>query len=279
MLDKVLSLVHKMSLYLQGSTVDLQLSRKYARSVIKTVEDYRSDKEFNSLWSSALSDSQRLGLEPPQLPRQRRPSRRIDTGSSEHHSPNSAEEICRMMYVELLDILKTQLNERFCSGDVEIAEKVQTLLIQSATTEEPDIQMVKDVVQFYDDDFHAPLSGVKAELQLFYNFVKQNSKETLRTVQDLAAFFVNQGCSALFPVVLQLFKILLCIPVTSATAERSFSALKRLKTWLRTRMSDDRLRSLALMSFERELTAELDANINELVTQFADICEQRIPLK
>ena len=67
--------------------------------------------------------------------------------------------------------------------------------------------------------------------------------------------------------------------MTSATAEISFSALKRLKTWLRTRMSDDRLRSLALMSFERELTAELDANVNELVTQFADICEQRIPLK
>ena len=83
----------------------------------------------------------------------------------------------------------------------------------------------------------------------------------------------------MFPVVLQLFKIFLCIPVTSATAERSFSALKRLKTWLRTRMSDDRLRSLALMPFERELTAELDANVNELVTQFADICEQRIPLK
>ena len=37
--------------------------------------------------------------------------------------------------------------------------------------------------------------------------------------------------------------------------------------------------SSSIMSFERELTAELDANVNELVTQFADICEQRIPLK
>ena len=62
------------------------------------------------------------------------------------------------------------------------------------------------------------------------------------------------------------------------SAERSFSALKRLKTWLRTRMSDDRLRSLALMSFEKELTADLEANVEDLVLQFADITDQRMPL-
>ena len=66
--------------------------------------------------------------------------------------------------------------------------------------------------------------------------------------------------------------------MTSANAERSFSALKRLKTWLRTRMSDDRLRSLALMSFEKELTADLEANVEDLVLQFADITDQRMPL-
>ena len=66
--------------------------------------------------------------------------------------------------------------------------------------------------------------------------------------------------------------------MTSANAERSFSALKRLKTWLRTRMSDDRLLSLALMSFEKELTADLEANVEDLVLQFADITDQRMPL-
>ena len=32
------------------------------------------------------------------------------------------------------------------------------------------------------------------------------------------------------------------------------------------------------MSFEKELTQELDANVDDLVLQFGDICDQRIPL-
>ena len=75
-----------------------------------------------------------------------------------------------------------------------------------------------------------------------------------------------------------ILSLILCTPVTSANAERSFSALKRLKTWLRTRMSDDRLCSLALMTFEKELTADLEANVEDLVLQFADITDQRMPL-
>ena len=139
--------------------------------------------------------------------------------------------------------------------------------------------MVKDVVHFYDDDFDALPSHVKAQLQVFYNFVKQNAGEnTVHTVKELIVLFVDHGCRAFFPAVLQLFKIFLCTPVTSANAETLFSALKRLKTWLRTQMSDDRLRSLALMSFEKELTADLEANVEDLVLQFADITDQRMPL-
>ena len=160
-----------------------------------------------------LNHSRRLGLEPPGLQRQRRLPTRLDTSGSEHHSPKSAEELCRTMYFELLDILMTQLRDRFCSEDVTNAMKVQSLLLESATTEEPDLQMVEDVVHFYDDDFDAPPSHVKAQLQVFYNFVKQNAGEnTVHTVKELTVFFVDHGCRALFPAVLQLFKIFLCTP-------------------------------------------------------------------
>ena len=63
---------------------------------------------------------------------------------------------------------------------------------------------------------------------MFYIFVKQNSSQNaVYTVKELAKFFVKHGCGALFLIVLKLFKIFLSMPVTSATAERSFSALKR----------------------------------------------------
>lgn len=64
-----------------------------------------------------------------------------------------------------------------------------------------------------------------------------------------------------------LLQIFLALPVTTATAERSFSTLRRLKDWLRTTMKEDRLVSLALMNVHRELTDGLSAE--KIVDNFA----------
>jgi len=55
-----------------------------------------------------------------------------------------------------------------------------------------------------------------------------------------------------------LLQVLATLPVTTATAERSFSTLKRLKTYLRSSMVDDRLTSLALIHVHAE-TIPVDA--------------------
>lgn len=52
----------------------------------------------------------------------------------------------------------------------------------------------------------------------------------------------------LFPNVFTLLQILITIPVTTATAERSFSTLRRVQNYLRNRMEEERLSALALMS-------------------------------
>lgn len=48
-------------------------------------------------------------------------------------------------------------------------------------------------------------------------------------------------------------KIFLTLPVTTATAESSFSKLKIIKNYLRTTMKQERLSNLALLSIESEL--------------------------
>ena len=58
----------------------------------------------------------------------------------------------------------------------------------------------------------------------------------------------------LYPAVSQAFITLLTLPATICTIERSFSTLRRVKTWLRTAMSDDRLSGLCLMSVHRSRT-------------------------
>ncbi|GBP21534.1 Zinc finger MYM-type protein 1 [Eumeta japonica] len=64
-----------------------------------------------------------------------------------------------------------------------------------------------------------------------------------------------------FPSIKKLLIILATHPVSNATAERSFSTLKRFKTYLRNKMGDERLTGLALMSVHRDLAVQLDAEL------------------
>ena len=60
--------------------------------------------------------------------------------------------------------------------------------------------------------------------------------------------------------------IMLTMPVTSATAERSFSVLRRLKTYVRSTMNNDRLSSLALMHIHRDFSVDLDRVMEKFVS-------------
>ena len=60
--------------------------------------------------------------------------------------------------------------------------------------------------------------------------------------------------------------IMLTMPVTSATAERSFSVLRRLKTYVRSTMNNDRLSSLALMHIHRGFSVDLDKAMEKCVS-------------
>ncbi|KAM3732964.1 hypothetical protein ACB098_11G098600 [Castanea mollissima] len=54
-------------------------------------------------------------------------------------------------------------------------------------------------------------------------------------------------------------RILLTIPITVASAERRFSKLKLIKSYLRSTMSQERLSGLAILSIEKEMLAELES--------------------
>jgi hypothetical protein len=63
------------------------------------------------------------------------------------------------------------------------------------------------------------------------------------------------------------YRILFTIPVTVASAERSFSKLKLLKNYLMSTMSQERLNGLATLCIEKKLLDEID--IDGIVTEFA----------
>jgi len=64
---------------------------------------------------------------------------------------------------------------------------------------------------------------------------------------------VPEVCS-LFVDVEQLIRLMLLWPVSSCAAERSFSALRRLKNWLQSTMTQQRLNAVVAMLIRTLLT-------------------------
>ena len=77
----------------------------------------------------------------------------------------------------------------------------------------------------------------------------------------------------IFTEVIKLIRLCLTIPLSSATAERSFSTLRKLKTFTRSTMKASRLTHLALLHVHQDRTDKLD--LSNLCTTFVSSNERR----
>ena len=69
---------------------------------------------------------------------------------------------------------------------------------------------------------------------------------------------LQQTCKDLYHCSCTIIGVLLTMPATSATCERSFSGMKRIRNYLRTTMTSDRLSSLALIHVHKDMNIDAD---------------------
>ena len=100
-------------------------------------------------------------------------------------------------------------------------------------------------------------------------------KETEPTLKNVIKKCQNMTPASLSLInnVVILVKLILVMPATNATSERSFSALRRLKSYLRSTMSQTRLNHLMLFHVHKKETHTIDLNIS--ANNFISAVEQR----
>ena len=89
---------------------------------------------------------------------------------------------------------------------------------------------------------------------------KKQSKKKIPSFSDALLLLCNPDYSLVdaYPTLCRVYAIAVAIPVSPSTAERSFSALKRVKTRIRSSMVQERLESLLSMSIERKILLKCD---------------------
>jgi hypothetical protein len=104
------------------------------------------------------------------------------------------------------------------------------------------------------------LIGLKNELNIFYRTVAFRGKSSYEQVKFLKEEKKKKRKEKLdqpFKEVFRLAKLVSSIPATTASVERSISALKRIHTYKRSTQSEDRMNDLSLLSIEKEILTTL----------------------
>lgn len=110
-------------------------------------------------------------------------------------------------------------------------------------------------------------SKLKTELSLIYS--KKDFRACCGAV-DLLHLFIENNLEEVFSETVTLLKILITTPITTTETKRCFSTLKRIKTFLRDNMNQERLNALAMLSVEKKLVTEMSDFNQKVIEKFAN---------
>ena len=166
-------------------------------------------------------------------------------------------------FYEPVDRIISELKCRFDEGPHEIITNMAEILFDKKVS----CETFRSVCEFYSLD----LDGLKADHELFQHF-KDRVEKYEYTAAEMYKMLVNKHMVMMLPELSKLMKIFAVLPISSCEAERSFSTLRRLKTYLRSNMGQNRLSSLALMNIERTI---VNIVIKEQMKQMIDTFGRR----
>jgi hypothetical protein len=133
------------------------------------------------------------------------------------------------------------------------------------------------VDKFYPEDFFdQEKTHLRFQLQ-HYELDDHPKLENMSSIADLCQRLVETEKSTIYPLINMLIRLILTLPVSTATTERAFLAMKIVKTRLRNQMEDDFLANYLIVYIEKEI-AERFA-IDMIIDDFYSMKEQRAQLK
>ena len=95
----------------------------------------------------------------------------------------------------------------------------------------------------------------------------------LRYVHLHVRSFCCSAEKALLSEIITLMKLILVMPATNATSERSFSAMRRVKSYLRSTMQQEHLNHLMVLHVHKEKTDRLQ--LFNIANEFGSKSERR----
>ena len=253
-----------LSVLLQGSHLDVLEAYGEINQVLGLLQEIRSnsEREFSAIFASASAVTSRvLDQDHPQVPRlAARQTLRSNVPAS---TPESYWR--RAVFISFLDSMISELGSRFT--DMSHAS-VQGLLLLPKHCQSLTPHHQAAILKAYAPDL-PDASTFEAEIRRWKRKWEYAGAATLPTSVTETLGAVN---AVAYPNIVCILRLLLIIPVTTATVERANSAIKLIKTDLRSTMAQDRLNALVLMFVHKDLSV----NHERVIDSFANANPRRL---
>jgi hypothetical protein len=117
------------------------------------------------------------------------------------------------------------------------------------------IESLLKLAEFYPNDFDSSkLMDLGHELRIYIDNVQADERfADLEGIADLAKMLVDTKKHLSFPLVYQLLKLVLILPVATASVERCFSAMNIVKSVLRNKMGEKFMSDVMICYVEKDI--------------------------
>jgi hypothetical protein len=159
------------------------------------------------------------------------------------------------IFTAALDFQVQELNHRFCEQTMEL------LVLSSALSPKDAFKSFKidDICNLVENYYPKDFSGqekVHLRIQLKHyelDVLKHSEFQDISTISELCRTLSFTGKSTIYHLVDRVIRLVLTLPISTASTERAFSAMKLVKTRLRNKMEDSFLADTLTIYVEKDI--------------------------
>lgn len=274
----IFSATEQTSNALQGKNTTVQEAIMAANMAKSYLVRQRDNSAFESFYSCTVEQAKQY-TDDPVVPRYKRSPKRFDGGSQPHRFTD-VHEFYRVQYYEVLDLLTEEISRRFDQASLALPAAIEDIMIKAMNNmDESPVKVPDTVAEVYSKDMN--MARLEKQLQMLPDLA--STYKSSQSLKALKVTSVRTVCEIMqsvpvaqemFSEVDKLLRIYLTIPITTATAERSFSALRRIKTYLRSTMSEERLNNAMLLHVHKDLCDNTD--LSKIAQMFVSCNSRRL---
>ena len=228
LLNSVLPHINQLSLVFQAKSIDLTLLRPTLSSTIEAIKGYRS-AEFKDAETRISSDLSDFNI---------------------HFSATQKDDFRHNIQETYIDDLVAQLENRFPDSlEVEAFSILDPSKLPTDLTYYGNDKIALIGGKYcVGDDSDFTMEDLSSEWESFKHLLSDKYRQ--ESMQFVLKQLATSGCTvaAMYPCLSQLASIALVLPISTAECERCFSAMKRVKTELRNRLTTSSLDQLLRIS-------------------------------